>query len=283
MDRIIRATGAKTPLRFVLADLTSTLNEIGKAHGALAFALELLGECGVASTLLSSGLKFPGTVSLRVDYSGDIRFVVADSTPQGLVRAMIPQADLLATKGFEPILSPQSLRVVKLNEDGKRVQESFVEAASTRMGVNLAAYLAQSEQTKSACGVLAKADPKTPGKLQFAVGFLVEAYPNTKDADLEIMDQVVRNLPPLDNFYNGSEYRLDDLLDELAGPYEYEIVREIVPQPYCPCSQSRILSGLASLPKAERVALAASGEIEVVCDFCRTRYLFSADDLAEML
>jgi len=46
-----------------------------------------MAEVSVASLLLSSGLKFPGTVSLRVDMDGDLRFAQADSTPQGLIRA----------------------------------------------------------------------------------------------------------------------------------------------------------------------------------------------------
>ena len=33
-DRIIRATGKKTPFRLIVVDLTETMNEIGRHHNA---------------------------------------------------------------------------------------------------------------------------------------------------------------------------------------------------------------------------------------------------------
>ena len=41
-------------------------------------------------------------------------------------------------------------KVEKLNEQGKRVHESIIEAPAVSMGQNLATYLLQSEQIRSA-------------------------------------------------------------------------------------------------------------------------------------
>ena len=67
-DRIIRATGKRTPMRLVLADITHTMNQIGAKHKASAYSLKLLAETAVGSLLLSSSLKFPGTVSLKISF-----------------------------------------------------------------------------------------------------------------------------------------------------------------------------------------------------------------------
>lgn len=64
-DRIIRATGQKTPFRLIVVDLTATMNEIGKQHNAKGFALKLLAENSIASIFLSASLKYAGTVSSR--------------------------------------------------------------------------------------------------------------------------------------------------------------------------------------------------------------------------
>ena len=93
-DRIIRATGQKTPFRLIVVDLTATMNEIGRHHNAKGFALKLLAENSIASIFLSAGLKFAGTVSYTTTYGGEITKIQTDSTPMGLVRAMIPQDDL---------------------------------------------------------------------------------------------------------------------------------------------------------------------------------------------
>ena len=279
-DIIIRATGKQAPLRFVLVSIKDTMNEIGSKHNAKNYALQFMAELSVASLLLSSGLKFPGTVSLRVNMDGDLRFAQADSTPQGLIRAMIPQSDLQRIGADEPLITPQNLSVIQLGEKAQRVKESIVEAPSVQMGVNLTAYLHQSEQTKSAAGILAEFSEKDSGKLNFAAGFLVEAYPDAKTKDLEIMDAVIRNLPNLKNFYNGSEYKIEDLADELRGPYEIEIVKEVIPQAYCPCSRERVMTSLSGLHECEIRDIKQKNEVlDVVCDFCRTHYSVAPNEL----
>jgi len=283
-DKIIRATSGKIPLRFVLVDLTATANEIGQKHGARAYSLGLLAESAIASLFLSSTLKFPGTVSLKVEYSGDLSFVQADTTPQGLVRATIPQDELRSAKDFELLLSPQAFKVVKLDEHGKRVRESIVEAASLQMSANLSAYMVQSEQVRSAVGILARPNAENPARLDFAVGFMIEAFPDLEEKHLVILDQVVRELPPLENFFDGDHYRLDDLLDQLAGPYEMHVVKEITPMAYCPCSKVRTLASLASLHREDLEELAHECEdLEIICDFCRTPYIVTPDDLKELI
>jgi molecular chaperone Hsp33 len=283
LDIIIRATGKRAPLRFVLVSIANAMNEIGAKHGAKNYALKIMAETSVASILLSSGLKFPGTVSLRIDMSGDLSFAQADSTPQGLVRAMIPQDELQSLGANEPFITPQQLSVIKLNEKAQRVKESIIEAKNAQMGVNLTAYLHQSEQTKSAAGILAQFSKENSGKLDFAMGFLVEAYPDAEKRELEIMDAVVRTLPSLKTFYNGSEYRIKDLADCLRGPYDIEIIKEDTPKAYCPCSRSRVMTSLSALRASEIKDIKQKKEIlDVVCDFCRTHYAVTPDELAKL-
>jgi molecular chaperone Hsp33 len=279
-DIIIRATGKYAPLRFVLVSVKNAMNEIGAKHGALNYALKFMAETAVSSLLLSSGLKFPGTLSFRVDMDGDLRLAQADSTPQGLFRAMVPQDDLCRLGPNEPLITPQKITVIKLNEKAQRVSESVVEAPSAQMGVNLAAYLRQSEQTKSAVGILAGIAEENCSKLDFAMGFLVEAYPDIEARDLEIMDAVIRSLPNLKNFYNGGEYKINDLLDELRGPYDIEIIKEAKPQSYCPCSRLKVLTSLSGLHECEVRDIKQKNEVlDVVCDFCRAHYAVEPSEL----
>jgi len=250
-DVIIRATGTSAPFRFVLVSAKNTINEIGKKHEATGNALKFMAETAVASLLLSSGLKFPGTVCLQADAQ-------ADSTPQGLVRAKPGTGK-----------APQKMTVITLNEKSQRVKESIVEAPSAQMGVNLTAYLMQSEQTKSATGISAHiVETDNYPSLQNAIGFLLEAYPDATTKDLEIMDAVIRNLPPLKNFNN-----VRDLLDQLRGPYDVEIVKEITPQAHCPCSLERVVASLNSLHENEKKEMLEKDEVlDIVCDFCKTHY-----------
>lgn len=284
-DRIIRATGKKTPFRLIVVDMTSTMNEIGMQHNAKGFALKLLAENSIASIFLSAGLKFPGTVSLTTNFGGEISMIQSDTTPQGLVRAMIPQSELQAIDANEPAIVPQNIKVVKLNEWGKRVHESIIEAPSVSMGQNLAVYLLQSEQVRSAVGIEAKFNNDDPSKLDYAVGFYIEAFPDLEEKDINLIEVIVLNLPKFEEMYKPEEgFNLDELLDQLRGPYDIDIVKELEPKAFCPCSQERMVSSIASLPLQDLQDLEKEGEdLDVTCDFCRSKYKVTLNDLREII
>lgn len=283
-DRLIRATGAHVPFRLVLADITRSAEELGKMHGASTQALKLLAETSIASLFLSSGLKFPGTVCVKVSFSGDISFAEADSTPQGLLRAMIPHSDILASKEFEPALSPQQFQVVTLDERGKRASESIIEAVSESMGRNLSVFMLQSAQTRSAVGIEARVNRENPERLDYAVGFYLEPYADIADDELSHLERQVARLPSFSEFYDGKAYNLDSLMQAISGEYPTTIVREIEPRPYCPCSKVRSLATLGSIPTEDLEELIEDGkDLELVCDFCRSKYIITPDEIREIL
>lgn len=283
-DRLIRATGAHVPFRLVLADITRSAEELGKMHGASTQALKLLAETSIASLFLSSGLKFPGTVCVKVSFSGDISFAEADSTPQGLLRAMIPHSDILASKEFEPALSPQQFQVVTLDERGKRASESIIEAVSESMGRNLSVFMLQSAQTRSAVGIEARMNRENPERLDYAVGFYLEPYADIADDELSHLERQVARLPSFSEFYDGKAYNLDSLMQAISGEYPTMIVREIEPRPYCPCSKVRSLATLGSIPTEDLEELIEDGkDLELVCDFCRSKYIITPDEIREIL
>ncbi|MCF0222013.1 MAG: Hsp33 family molecular chaperone HslO [Fibrobacter sp.] len=283
-DRIIRATGQKTPFRLIVVDLTQTMNEIGQKHGAKGYALKFMAENSIASIFLSAGLKFPGTVSLTSRFGGELTLIQSDTTPQGLVRTMAPQSELQALGGNEPAIVPQSIQVVKLNEYGKRVHESIIEAPSVSMGQNLATYLLQSEQVRSAVGIEARFNEKDPGKLDYAAGFYIEAFPDLEEKDINLIEVIVLNLPKFADMYKAQGFDLDELLDQLRGPYEIDIVKELTPKAFCPCSHERMLASVASLPLADLQDLEKEQEdLEVTCDFCRNKYKITLGDLRDII
>lgn len=283
-DRIIRATGKKTPFRLIVADMTATMNEIGKQHNAQGYALKLMAENTIASLFLSSGLKYAGTVSYTTQFAGDITSIQSDSTPMGLVRSMIRQPELQKLKANEPALAPQAIKVVKLNEHGKRVHESIIEAPSVSMGQNLATYLLQSEQVRSAVGIEARFNEADPSKLDYAAGFYIEAFPDLEEKDINLIEVIVLNLPKFPEMYKPEGFDLDELLDQLRGPYDIDIVKEIDPKPFCPCSEERMLNSLATLPLKDLNDLASDGKpLEITCDFCRSKYTITTDDLKKII
>ncbi len=273
-DRIIRATGEIAELRFVLLDATESANAICGYHGAHSFARVLLGESIASALLLASGLKSNGTVQVKFQFSGDVSMVTADATPMGLVRGMIPVEEIKAIGDFEPLLSPQTMSVRKLDDRGLSLSEGIVEMASENIGPSTAYYLLQSEQTKSAVGIKAKSNPGG-ATLEFCGAFLVEAFPKADEKTLAIMEQVVRGMPTMETYHRpGRGLDLEAMLSDLAGPFRYTVHREMEILPFCPCSEAGMLKAISGLGREELEELFLRQEImELHCDYCRKRYL----------
>jgi molecular chaperone Hsp33 len=283
-DRIIRATGEIAELRFVMVDATRAANAIGGFHGAQAFARILLGETVVSSLLLAAGLKGNGTVRVTFRYSGDFSMATADATPLGLVRGMIPAEDVKRIGEFEPLLSPQTMSVRKLDDKGKVLSEGIVEMPSEKAGPCTAFYLLQSEQTKSAVGVMARQNAAGDG-LDFCGGFLAEAFPDADPKTLAILEQVVKDMPSIDTYrLEAGGLDLERMLSDLAGPFRFTIHREIEIQPFCPCSEAGVMKALSGMPREELEDVVIKQEtLELHCEYCRKRYLATPEMVRGLL
>jgi molecular chaperone Hsp33 len=295
-DRILRATGTTLPMRWVLLDATAAAQTIADQHGAQGFARGLLGETLSAALLLASRLKGPGTLQLRLKLTGDISLCAADATPLGLVRARIPADELQQTGKFEPMILPRLIEVRKLAADGSSVSESLVEMTDVDVSTSLSYYLVQSEQVEAHLRVGSQVSPD--GKtLLFCGGFLAETFPDadmpTRRALRERVDGL-HSLAPFQvaaapgnqdpDFNTNLGLNLEALFEALHGGVDAQIHQTFDVTPFCPCSKEGVFKALASLARPELQALAnEETEVELHCDFCRTRYVASRDEILALL
>ncbi len=287
-DRIIRATGDAAKYRLVLVDATRAANRIADLHEARGYSAQLLGEAVSAALLLASGLKGPGTVQLRFQLSGDISRVSADATPFGLVRAMIPREEVLRTGSFEPMVLPQTLRVIKLDRDGRRLSEGIVDMVAADLSESVTHYLKQSEQGSSLLRVAARCDDGA-GRLAFAGGVLLEAFPGATDENWSALTGLANSIDFAAHARSGSAEGetagLDlDAIYAAFADFTPQIHKEFDIEPFCPCSEEGVLRALSSLGRdgLESLYLDA-GEAELFCEFCRKRYVIGAQKLLEMM
>ena len=73
-------------------------------------------------------------------------------------------------------------------------------------------------------------------------------------------------------------------MPEWTYPLEPEILDRCETKLSCNCSYDRMARALISLGREELSSLIAEGEpVELVCQFCKSKYTFSVDDLKAML
>lgn len=269
-------------LRWAAVDLTEVAEEARRRHDLSPVATVALGRALAGAALLQAlATRSCRRVTLTVAGDGPLGRVVAEANLDGDLRGMVGDAavDLPAEEGGRlPIaaaVGKGTLRVVREHGDGS-LSESQVELVTGEIGLDLAHYLEQSEQTGSAVliGVLLG-----PEGVRSAGGIVVELIPGASD---EAIARLEANLAGIDSVSRllGSE-GVDGLVLRVLADLELE-VRVHGPLRFrCSCERAALLARLAVLPVEELATIEADdGTVEAVCAFCAARYLYTAEELA---
>jgi len=155
----------------------------------------------------------------------------------------------------------------------------MVQLQSSEIGDDLAAYLAESEQTPSAVGVGVSLDAS--GKIEICGGFLVQVLPRADDSEIDAVMERIGRLEQVSALLAASG--TDGLLGAVMGdiPYNRLETRELFFR--CGCSRSKVEQALYSLGSGGvGEILANEGFAEVTCEFCRQGYRFEKEELTQI-
>jgi molecular chaperone Hsp33 len=270
-------------LRWAVADVTQVVEEARGRLDLSPVAAAALGRClAGASLLLRLAAKTPPTrLVLEIRGDGPLGRVIAEADPEGNLRGMVgdPRVDVPPTPAGKlavgRAVGKGLLRVLREHAGGGSYH-SQVELVSGEIGEDVAHYLEQSEQSRSAVllGVLAK-----PFGIAAAGGMIVEVLPGAPEEVVARLERNLAGIPGVSHLVEagGSEQVIGSLLAGLDRE-----VRETRPLRYrCRCSRERLLHHLVLLPEDDREHLrSANGTIEADCVFCGSRYVYTPEELA---
>src|SRR5882724_276823 len=268
-------------LRWAVADVTGVVEEARGRLDLSPVAAAALGRClAGASLLLRLAAKTPTRLVLEIRGDGPLGRVIAEADQEGNLRGMVgdPHVDVPPTPAGKlavgRAVGKGLLRVLREHAGGGSYH-SQVELVSGEIGEDVAHYLEQSEQSRSAVllGVLAK-----PFGIAAAGGMIVEVLPGAPEDTVARLEQNIAGTPGVSHLVEvgGSGHVIETLL---AG-FDRE-VRETRPLRYrCRCSRERLLHHLVLLPADDREHLrSASSTIEADCVFCGSRYVYTPEEL----
>ena len=268
-------------LRWAVVDLTDVVQEARDRRDLGPVATAALGRSMAgAALLLRLATKTPSRLVLEVRGDGPILRVLAEADQEGNLRGLVgdervdvPHYDNMKLavgravgKGF--------LRVLREFEGGGGYH-SQVELVSGEIGDDVAHYLAQSEQARSAVllGVLGK-----PSGVAAAGGMIVEVLPGAPEEIVAALEQNIAGIRGISELLEvgGTPHVVDTVLAGLDRE-----VREVRPLRYrCRCSRERLLQHLVLLSADDREYLRREdGTIDADCVFCGTHYLFTPEEL----
>jgi molecular chaperone Hsp33 len=281
MDSVVRAITDDGAFRVITASTTETIRGAVSAQGAQGATARHFGEL-ITGTILVREAMAP---SLRVQGilkgAGGKGNLVADAHPDGSSRGLVNfrgSGEISVGKGA-------LLQMMRTLPSGA-LHQGIVEVPEARGGkasgisAGLMAYMQDSEQIVSTIDV---ATVLAGDMIVAAGGYLVQLLPEVERGPLMVMTERLAELENLSGLLRGGATP-DTLLEELLYGMPFTRLEASRLCFACHCSQLRVVTTLATLPRADVEDLIRSGEVlQIRCDYCGKDYEIAPTQLRSLL
>lgn len=284
MDLLLKGIVKDEPLLVVGLIDTETVEKARVIHDTYPTATAALGRVISGSILLSSILKEGQKVVLQVIGDGPLREIVAEADWLCRVRGYVKRPHIHLGlkdgkldvgrgigKGFLNVLKDLGLR---------EYYRGIVPLQTGEIATDLASYLNVSEQIPAAVSLGVYVD--TDNSVKASGGFMIHTLPGLRDEIVEYLERKLKGLPPVSTMIlDGLSPK--EIMEEAVGlPIEISEWKEVLY--YCPCTKDRVLDAIVVLGREDMEELVSKGEVlNVQCEFCKTEYVVSQDELLFLL
>ncbi len=236
-------------------------------------ALLQLGQALTAAVLLSSTIKFNGSLILQAQGDGALKTLVAQATHDRKIRGLIRAGDSVVPGSFQELFGEGRL-VITVASDNNQQYQGIVSLQGENLATVLETYFTQSEQLNTRLWLFANETRST--------GLMLQELPSQHNRveDWERIEMLADTVTEQEMMMLNCEDLLYRLFhQEKVRLYEGETVRF-----ECSCSRPKIENTLRLLGRQELEGiLHERGQIEVNCEFCNKHYHFDAIDVEQLM
>ena len=287
MDRILRATAADGFIKMSAVSAKETVQRAKDIHNSTPTTAAALGRTLCAASMLGNLLKEDnGSLTIRINGGGPIGSVIAVSDSKGYVRGYVtnPAVDLpLRSDGKIDVggaVGRDGMLTVSRDIGLTQPYVGSTELVSGEIAEDLTAYLLESEQVPSACGLGVLID--TDLSVKAAGGFIVQLMPGAPDEYIDVLEENIFMMDQLTTIL--SEDGLEAVFEQVLKGLPYHIVDEDEVGYRCYCSRERVGDAILGVGEGELESMINEDkDIDVSCQFCDTVYTFTPDDLRKLL
>lgn len=287
MDYMVRATAADGYIRAFAAvtnEIAETSRKIHQTSPVVTAALGRLLCAGAMMGLMMKGDKDILTISIKGD--GPVQGLTVTADSKGNVKGYPHTADVdipLKAKGKLDVggaVGKGTLTVIK-DLGLKEPYVGQVELVSGEIAEDLTYYFAASEQVPSSVGLGVLVD--TDETVRQAGGFIIQLMPGIPDEKIDALEKTLSEVRSVTSMLEEGK-DAEGILETLLGGMGLEILEKHPLAYRCNCSWERMSKALISIGEKELRSLIAENEpAELNCQFCGNKYVFSVEDLKEML
>jgi len=210
--------------------------------------------------------------------AGNRGTLVGDSHPDGSTRSLIQKP-----AGLEQIsLGKGALMQMMRTLPTGAVNQGVVVVPDGSVSGALMQYLSGSEQITAVAMVTSLFED---GEVVGAGGYIVQLLPEVSRSPLAVMtERLAADFTDPRTVLTMLEDDPAKLMGEILWGMKFAQTQEATLRFGCHCSSVRVLSSLATLPKAEIRDMIEGGEaVHITCDYCRQVYELSPKSLAGLL
>jgi len=287
-DTILRAMTTDGWVKAVAINSKNIVERARQIHNTTPTATAALGRTLSACAMLGNMQKVEnGSVTLQIKGGGPLGTVLAVSDAQGNVRGYVQNPHITLLEKYAGKLDvgaavgTDGLLTVIRDLQMKEPYVGSVELVSGEIGDDVTAYLVQSEQCPSACGlgVLVEVDHS----VRCAGGFILQLLPGAPDSVIDKLEAGIAAAGSVTAMLDAG-LSLQELLTKVTGGMELEFFEPTPVEYRCYCTRERVEAALISLGREELTKIAEEGkDTKIECQFCDTEYRFSPDDVRKLL
>ena len=286
-DYMVRATAANAMVRLFVCSSKELVEEARNIHNTSPVVTAALGRLLTAGAMMGSMLKGEkDLLTIQIKSGGPIGGLTVTATPNGEVKGYPVCADVdipLKANGKLDVGAGMGLGVMNVIKD-MGLKEPYVGQTvlqTGEIGDDLTYYFATSEQTPASVGVGVLVDRDYSVKQ--AGGFIVQLMPFATDDVIEALEKNLGSIKSVTSMFEEG-LTVEEIVAKIFDDMEYEILDKMDIGYHCNCSKEKVTKAIISIGKKEIQEMIDDNKpIEVNCHFCNTNYVFSVDELKQML
>lgn len=284
---MVRATAADSQVRAFAVTSRNLVEQARIYHNTSPVITAALGRLLTGGVMMGTMMKGEkDLLTLQIKCGGAAKGLAVTADSQGNVKGYPMVADVMLPpndKGKLDVGGALGLGILSVIKDlgMKEPYVGQVELKTSEIAEDLTYYFAASEQTPSAVGlgVLMNRD----NTVKQAGGFIIQLMPDTKEEVIQALEEKVAATGSVTDLLDQGVMP-EQLLEQLLGGLRVEITEKIPVQYACNCSKERVTRVIASIGRKDLQEMIDDQEpIEVNCQFCDKRYMFTPEELRQLL
>ena len=287
MGKSIRCISRDGTLTVMAINSTDIVNKAVEIHETSAVCSAALGRLITAASLMGSVLKGKDhSITLRLNGGGPAGSVIAVSDSMGNVRGYVGQSVVeipLNAKGKLDVAGAVGkdgfLTVIK----DLGMKEPYVgktPIVSGEIAEDITAYFSISEQTPTVCALGVLVNPDLT--IRAAGGLLIQLLPTALDDTIDLVEKSIEGLEPISTLIDRG-MTPEEICHHALKYFELDVLDDAEPEYKCYCSRERVEAALISTGEEELLDMAKDEKTEVSCQFCDKKYVFTPDDLKNLV